>query len=689
MCWAGGQAAGAGIGYDRPQSDRVVALSSPAVGMRRRLRVAGFSIVDMTTDYKRLFERAPDAILVVDGDGQYVDANPAACELTGYTRDEILQMRVGGLTVPSDRGYSVKRFDLLRKVGQLRADRILLRKNGTTAHIEAHAVSLGDGRFLTIVRDISERVASREQLQRSVDAYSTLVELCHAAVISAGVEGRIQSWNPAAEDLFGYSKREAMGLPVVRLIPERLRDVHTEGFRRQAEGARSAAFTRTLYGEGLRKDGTEVAVEVSVGVGWREEERVFTAVIRDVTRQRETVEQLNDALQRLQFHMERTPLAYIVWDAEFGVVEWNPAAERMFGYTKAEAVGRHAYDLIVPPDAVPAVDAIWSDLLSGDTSSHSINANRRKDGSKLTCEWFNTPLRDSAGRVRGVASMAMDTSEREALESRVRDAQKLESLGVLAGGIAHDFNSSLMVILGNAALLRSTKGLSSRALEYVEMIEEAGSRADELIKHLLAYARTGRHNPQPTDLNGVIQSVMKLVRSSMGKRHPLELQLADRLPTVVADHSQVEQVILNLCLNAKEAMAGGGTITLATRATDLNVADAARCVPYDASPGRYVEMTVTDDGEGMDEATISRMFDPFFTTKADGHGLGMAAVLGILRQHNAAARVDSQRGVGTGFHVFFPVRPSEKAPPQPQRRGKRRSSSRTGAAARSPSRKKT
>ncbi|MFQ5495553.1 MAG: PAS domain S-box protein, partial [Phycisphaerae bacterium] len=602
-----------------------------------------------------LFDRAPDAILVVGPDGRYLDANAAACRLTGYDRSEILTMYVGDLSVPAERDYSAERFELLRRTGRTRADRVVQRKDGTRITVEAHATALGDGRFQTTLRDVSERVATHRKLEESLVAYSTLVDLCNAAVISAGADGRIRSWNRGAEELFGYYCDEATGMPLVRLIPPSTRDRHLAGFALRLSAHHRTPFAQTLQEVGLRKNGSLVPVEISVGVGWQENELVATAVIRDVTEQRELVDRLNDALQKLQFQFERMPLAYMVWTPDFEVVEWNPAAERLFGYTKKEAIGRHAYDLIVPPEAIPAVDVTWADLLRGDKSSHSINANRRKDGSMLTCEWFNAPLLDSTGQVRGVASMTMDVTEREALESRIRDTQKLESLGVLAAGVAHDFNSSLMVILGNTALLRSVKRLPKKALEFVGVIDEAGSRADALVKHLLAYARTGRHNPQTTNLNTVIDDGLKLVRSTVGRRHDVIVNLQETPSPVVVDQSQVEQVILNLCLNAKEAMPDGGAIRLGTGEAELTDNDVSRCVPYDARPGRYAELVVADTGCGMDENTIQRMFDPFFSTKTAGHGLGMAAVLGIIRRHNGAIRVDSTPGRGTTFHVYFPV----------------------------------
>jgi signal transduction histidine kinase len=318
-------------------------------------------------------------------------------------------------------------------------------------------------------------------------------------------------------------------------------------------------------------------------------------------------------------------------------------------------VGRHAYDFLVPGDATSEVDVVWAKLLQGDTTSHSINANTRKDGSRITCEWFNTPLRDSAGEVTGVASMVMDVSDREATESQLRNAQKLESLGVMAGGIAHDFNSALMVILGNASLLRSVKRLPSAAVPHLELIEQAGVKAKGMIRQLLTFARTGRHNPQPTQLNAVIQDGTSLLRSSMGLNHKLDLSLADDLPTILADRSQLEQILINLCLNAKQAMVNGGTVAVATSLTELTPARAVQCLPSEASPGKYVELSVTDTGAGMAESTVARIFDPFFTTRPEGHGLGLASVMGILRHHKAVAHVESRMGKGTKISVLFPI----------------------------------
>ena len=477
--------------------------------------------------FDRVFELVPEAILISDGNRSYVAANRAACDLTGYSHQELKAMRMGDLTVPAEKQAATRHFAELAESGKSFRVATIVRKDGKELTVESHAIDLGNGLYMGCLRDLTEF--------RGVDA------------------------------------------------------------------------------------------------------------------------QLHDALQRLQFHVERMPLAYVVWDSSFQVQEWNPAAERIFGYAKDEAIGRHAYDLIVPEDLQATVDNIWDHIQQGDTSSHSINENVRKDGSRLTCEWFNTPLRNAAGEIIGACSMVMDVSEREDLEAQLRNAQALESLGVLAGGVAHDFNSALTVILGNASLLRSVAKLPNDAIGHLELIEEAGFRASELVKHLLAYARTGKHNPQSTNLNKVLQDVGEFLRASLGTGSHVTMELASELPCIDADHGQLEQLAMNLCLNAKEASMLGSEIHLQTKVARVSQKKAARCVPPYAASGNYVTLIVRDHGEGMAQETIDRVFDPFFTTKPDGHGLGLAAALGILRQHNAFALVESKLGTGTTIHIFFPI----------------------------------
>ncbi len=478
------------------------------------------------------------------------------------------------------------------------------------------------------------------------------------AILIADTAGRLVMANQAARELLGYSQEELLGQRLSDLTP-------STPFWSAAGGPgdSTADKLRAVEVPITRKDGGRITVEAraaDLGDGH------IIISLRDVSDGIERKADLRQAgdrphkvLGNLQTRTDEMPLAHIVWGGDCRVMEWGPEAEQLFGYSRAEALGKTPNELIVPAEEASAPGTVWAGLATGTGSNRFVADNVRQDGTRLTCEWFIARLVDADGRIQRVCSMAVDVSAREAMELQLRMSQKLESLGVLASGVAHDFNSSLAVILGNAALLRSVDGLSDEALALLESIEDAGFQARDFIGHLLRYARTGRYNPLPAGLNAIVYDALKLICSSIGGRDQLDLQLAEGLPPILADKGQVEQILLNLCLNAYHAISGKGIICITTQLTDLTAAQALRCTPHGAKAGRYVELAVADNGCGMDESTIQRVFDPFFTTKVEGHGLGLAAVHGILRQHHAHALVESAVGKGTVVRVFFPA--SQKA----------------------------
>jgi len=372
------------------------------------------------------------------------------------------------------------------------------------------------------------------------------------------------------------------------------------------------------------------------------------------------IEDLRDANQRLTFHVKRMPLGYIVWDGEFRVVEWNPAAERIFGWKQDEAMGKHPYGFIVPSDEQPHVAGVWSKLLMGDESSYSLNVNVCKDGKTITCEWFNMPLRDASGSVTGVLSMVHDVTEKTQLERQLQTAQRMEAIGTLAGGIAHDFNNVLTGIIGFAEMLKIKISGNERALSDTNEILRCAERASTLTRQLLTYARRQIIEPVNLSPNKVITDLLKLVSKVVGEHIEIRTFLAKDLPTVHADAGQIEQVVMNLVLNARDAMPGGGQLLLETELVRLD-AEYVRYHPY-MKVGSYVVLTVSDTGVGMDQKTQERVFEPFFTTKGPdkGTGLGLAMVYGIVKQHNGFIHLYSEPGKGTTFKIYLP--PVEAAP---------------------------
>jgi PAS domain S-box-containing protein len=376
---------------------------------------------------------------------------------------------------------------------------------------------------------------------------------------------------------------------------------------------------------------------------------------------------LHEALERNHSHLTHSPLAALETDAAFRLQEWNPAAERIFGYTRAEALGKDPR-MLFPQEAQAEVDARRAELLEGNGGTRRTLENVTSTGEGILCDWYSTALRDERGRFLGAIFLVDDITERRRAESALRQAQKLESLGVLAGGIAHDFNNLLTAILGNAevALERvQTDPVLKAALQRIEATTQRGS---DLARQLLAYAGKAHFSVRPLDLNAIILEMGDLLSVSISKKVSLRTDLEPGLPPVDADSAQFQQVVMNLVINASEAIGDQiGTVTLRTRSFHYGKAELSATFPGQVlEPGPYVRMEVEDDGCGMDAETIGRIFDPFFTTKFTGRGLGLSAMLGIVRGHRAGIRVESTPGEGTTFILLFPASESTVILPAPE-----------------------
>jgi two-component system cell cycle sensor histidine kinase/response regulator CckA len=339
----------------------------------------------------------------------------------------------------------------------------------------------------------------------------------------------------------------------------------------------------------------------------------------------------------------------------------NPAMARMLGYAVDEMLGKHLDDFMDAEGAATTARNM-ARRAAGISEQHDF-VFLRKDGSRVTALLETSPLRDERGVYLGALAGVLDISplrkaeaERGTLERRLLEAQRLESLGLLSGGIAHDFNNLLTAILLNATSEELTPGLPSSVRAALRGIEEAARAGAELCQQLLAYSGRGRFDVRAVDLGEFVRETTELVRVSVPRGIGIQFALAPMLPTTEADLAQLRQVVLNLVLNAAEAMTGhGGTLTLGTRLATLPDADHEDGLTRPLSAGDYVVLDVVDDGQGMSADTLARIWDPFYTTKFTGRGLGLSAVLGIVHGHGGALRVVSEPGRGTTFTVYLPA----------------------------------
>ena len=383
---------------------------------------------------------------------------------------------------------------------------------------------------------------------------------------------------------------------------------------------------------------------------------------RDITDRKRMEEELRSSGDTLQALVHSSPLAIVTFDKDGNIGMWNPAAERMFGWRAEEVTGRpHP---IVPEDKLDEFREFRESAMGGSTFTGRELLRLRKDGSHIDISVSTAPLRDAAGSITSVMSIITDITEIKRaeeeklnLERQVQQAQKMESLGVLAGGIAHDFNNLLMVVLGHAELALKEISPMSPACGSITEIATAAHRAADLCRQMLAYAGKASFALERVGLRDLVEEMAHLLKTAISKKAILNLNLERGLPPIAADPNQLRQIVMNLLINASEAIGDrSGVITVSVGATRCDEEYLRKTELRDAlSPGLYVHLEVTDTGGGMDAQTRSRIFEPFFSTKFTGRGLGLAAVLGIVRAHKGALKVVSEPGKGTTFKILFPT----------------------------------
>jgi PAS domain S-box-containing protein len=387
----------------------------------------------------------------------------------------------------------------------------------------------------------------------------------------------------------------------------------------------------------------------------RQAVRVYRAELRTA----EAQEQLRANERRLEALIKASPLGVVALDPQGIVITWNPASERMFGYSEAEALGRPL--LIVPEDKWEEHRQLRERALSGQGFTGVEVPRRRKDGAMMDISIFAAPVRDDEGRTIGIIALMQDITEAKRMKQQLLAAHRMETVGRLTGGIAHDFNNLLAVIGGYGESLLRRLPADHPLRPQAEEIDKAAQRGAALTRQLLAFSRSQVMEHQTLDLNEVIENVYQMLHRVMCGSIEIDLDPQPGRALIRGDAGQMEQVLVNLAINARDAMPEGGHLVVSTRTVTL--ADAAAAEPG-LSPGRYVILSIQDTGCGMDEEVRTRIFEPFFTTKkGKGTGLGLSIVYGIVQQCGGDIRVQSVVGKGTRFDVLLPaVEPSSAGP---------------------------
>jgi PAS domain S-box-containing protein len=635
-------------------------------------RQAAEALQESEARFRQVVESSPLPIGICSNSGMIEYVNPKFVETFGYRLEEIQKLEDWFPRAYPDPVYRqivmAKWKESLEKLARQDGPEEIPEleitcKDGSKRIMEGFASLMGN-KTLVVLRDLTERKRAEQALGESEARFRQVVESSPLPIAIAVEGGKIEYVNRKFVETFGYTPED------IPLLADWYRRAYPNpGYRQE----KIANWQKALEQAGSEDRPTEVfEVEVTCKDGSKRIIDIFgtlvgnktLGVFHDVTERKRAGEVLRESEARFRLVVENSPLAIAILDGDQGEY-LNPKFVETFGYTledmpQVEDWFRLAYPR---PDYRRWVTAKWRQALeeaaAGDGNIRSLEV-------EVTCEDGSVRPMESWGVLVGgktlvfckdLTEIKKAREEQARLEAQMREVQKLESLGVLAGGIAHDFNNLLMAILGNADLALLALSPASPARPNVEEIARASQRAADLCRQMLAYSGKGRFLMGRYDLTEIVREMTQMLKVSVSKKASLQYSFAADLPAVEVDATQMRQVIMNLITNASESLGDeSGAISVATGVMDCDRAFLAESHLDDKLPeGRYVYLEVTDTGCGMSDETRRRIFDPFFTTKFTGRGLGLAAVLGIVRGHRGAIKVGSQPGRGTTFTLLLPA----------------------------------
>lgn len=499
---------------------------------------------------------------------------------------------------------------------------------------------------------LNSEMAERRAKEKDAGRLAAIVESSDDAIIAATLQGVITDWNAGAERMFGFTRDEMIGKPVALITPAELSNEPLECQAKLLEGASGVR----IESERIRKDGKRIQVAIAVSPIVNQDGQMVggSAILRDITDRK----YMEDALRRSEAShrslVQNAPFGILKATLGGRILQANPALVRMLGYACEEEV----LNLDMANDVYrrPAERETAMAWMRTRDSAEGIELDfRRKQGSTFTARCDVHIVRDAQGQPEFLESFIEDVTERRDLEVQLRQRQKMEAIGLLAGGVAHDFNNLLGVISGYAELVGEESAPGTRTFASVEQIRKAADRAAALTRQLLAFSRQQVLETKILDINFIVEEMSKMLPRLLGEDIELQSRLSPGIGAVKADQGQIEQVIMNLAVNARDAMPGGGRLVISTEQILMDSELALKRAPM--MPGSYVLLSVSDTGTGMDKQTQAHIFEPFFTTKERGRGtgLGLATVYGFVKQIGGYVWVESAPGDGSTFSIYLPV----------------------------------
>lgn len=608
------------------------------------------------------------AIFCFDPQGFIVSWYHGAETLYGYTADEVIGQHIACLYAAEavDRAVPQAELAAAAATGHVPIDGWRRRQDGSTYWASGIMTALHNERgehigYSNISRDISSLQLAVQQTQDNALLLTSILESAMDAIITVDESQQVTLFNGAAEQMFRCKASNALGRTLGHFIPERFRALHARHVDLFGQTGVTSRRMGPLGLVGLRADGTEFPLEASISQAMVAGRKRFTVILRDITQRQQAEVALQERLE-LQSRLEKlaatAPIVFCTFrrrpDGTYSFPYASQGITRIYGVSPSD-IAQNAWpalQLIHPTDRDQVMAAIDHSAQTMTLWRNEFRVNHPERG-ELWVEGASQPEYEEDGSILW-HGFIHDISERKQLEEQFRQSQKMEAIGQLAGGVAHDFNNLLTVIIGysDMFLAQNTDARSSRLISNVR---HAGERAKALTQQLLAFSRKQMLEPAILDLNAVLSDISKILRRLISENILLTLTLTPGISRVKIDPHQIEQVVINIVVNARDAMPDGGHFSIHTQDVEL---DESYCHLHpECKPGRYVQLSMSDTGCGMAPAVRARIFEPFFTTKGPGKGtgLGLSTVFGIIKQSDGQIQVYSEVGVGTSFKIYLPA----------------------------------
>lgn len=621
-------------------------------------------LLDKETQYRAIFEAANDGFLIFDLNGVIREANSAVCQMYGYPYEEMIGLTGKDIITPEYYHLFDKFLNETSSGGSFCCESIDRRKDGSTFHSEvrSNAFKFKDQpHLLAVIRDITERKQAEKELRESEERYRAVVENSQSGVLIVGDDYKFTYVNDTLCKMLLCEQKDIVGHDFREFLDEESKSLVSDMYERRRRG--EDIPSRYEFNV-IRLDGEKRRVEINSKIVKDTQGRPHTiAQLMDIT-------ELKQAEKKFRILFESAPDAYYLSDLEGTFINGNKAAERITGYKKKELIGKNFLKLkMVSNDQVPKIIALFEKNAKRLPTGPDEFTLRKKDGSKVDVEITTHTVQIEGkdivlGIARDISERRRMETEKRVLENQLLQSQKMEAIGKLAGGIAHDFNNLLTVIMGNAQLVMMKYQENDSNYHELKQILNASTRAANLTKQLLLFSRKHAMEIKTINLNKTISNLLKMIKRLIGENINIVTELDENLWNIDADESNLEQALVNLVVNASDAMPDGGTLTIRTENALFSEAE-SKTIRY-GKPGKFVRLSIIDTGGGIPEEMLDQIFEPFFTTKevGKGTGLGLSVVYGIIKKHNGWIDVQSEVDSGSVFDIYLPASDSATFEPR-------------------------